>query len=382
MSELIDNTDNRATIRWKLLTGASALALAAYVSGTSAANAAKTEAAERPLFWIELGGQVERVDGKEDPFVPPFARQTPLLDIYSPFTPGQSQKFSIYQFGEEGKITFRPSGSKWSFSASLRYGRTSKSRYLHQQHDVTSQYPNPFAGATSGQPATRTLELPLFADLQGRNREHHAIVDFQAGRDVGLGSSVSNAALGVRAVDFASRSKIGMIARPDGTIHVRKLGRFYLRSVAHTDYMASGYNDRSFHGIGPSISWSGDIAIAGNDDDAITLDWGVNAAVLFGRQHAKGTHKTSANYYKGGSGNYPPSVYNNPPLPHDRSRSVLVPNAGATLAISYRYPGAKVSFGYRADMFFDAMDMGVDMRDTKNRAFYGPFATISIGIGD
>ena len=32
MSELIQKNDNRATIRWKLLTGASALALTAYVS--------------------------------------------------------------------------------------------------------------------------------------------------------------------------------------------------------------------------------------------------------------------------------------------------------------------------------------------------------------
>ncbi len=60
MSELIQKNDNRATIRWKLLTGASALALTAYVSSTGVASA---EDSDRPLIWIELGGQMEQVSG-------------------------------------------------------------------------------------------------------------------------------------------------------------------------------------------------------------------------------------------------------------------------------------------------------------------------------
>jgi hypothetical protein len=46
-----------------------------------------------------------------------------------------------------------------------------------------------------------------------------------------------------------------------------------------------------------------------------------------------------------------------------------------------RYPNAKVSFGYRADVFFGAVDGGGDMRKTFDRSFHGPFATISIGLG-
>jgi hypothetical protein len=48
--------------------------------------------------------------------------------------------------------------------------------------------------------------------------------------------------------------------------------------------------------------------------------------------------------------------------------------------ISFRYPNAKVSFGYRADLFLGAMDVGIDARHTKDRNFYGPFATISLGL--
>ncbi len=57
MSELIQTHDNRATIRWKLLTGASALALTAYVSS---ASMAKAEDTDRPLIWIETGRQMDR----------------------------------------------------------------------------------------------------------------------------------------------------------------------------------------------------------------------------------------------------------------------------------------------------------------------------------
>jgi len=40
-----------------------------------------------------------------------------------------------------------------------------------------------------------------------------------------------------------------------------------------------------------------------------------------------------------------------------------------------------VSFGYRADIFFGAMDSGWDTRSTKNLSFYGPFASVAIGLG-
>jgi hypothetical protein len=36
---------------------------------------------------------------------------------------------------------------------------------------------------------------------------------------------------------------------------------------------------------------------------------------------------------------------------------------------------------YRADFFFGAMDGGIDTAKKENVGFYGPFATISIGLG-
>ena len=51
MSELIQKHDNRATIRWKLLTGASALALTAYVSSTAMAGAEDATARKSGSNW-------------------------------------------------------------------------------------------------------------------------------------------------------------------------------------------------------------------------------------------------------------------------------------------------------------------------------------------
>jgi hypothetical protein len=60
---------------------------------------------------------------------------------------------------------------------------------------------------------------------------------------------------------------------------------------------------------------------------------------------------------------------------------VIVPNIGGFAGLSVRFPNAKVSLGYRADAFFGAMDGSIDVRKTYDRDFYGPFATISIGLG-
>jgi hypothetical protein len=58
-----------------------------------------------------------------------------------------------------------------------------------------------------------------------------------------------------------------------------------------------------------------------------------------------------------------------------------VPNLGAFAGLSFRFAQAKVSVGYRGDFFFGAMDGGLDTRKSYNQEFYGPFATVSIGLG-
>ena len=139
---------------------------------------------------------------------------------------------------------------------------------------------------------------------------------------------------------------------------------------------------RSFTGLGPSISWNSSAPFLGNAQAGeLALDWGVNAALLFGRQKAKSRHQTTARYQAGGIF-YPPQVtvyqHNNPS--NTRSRGVVVPNIGAFAGLSVKYPNAKISFGYKADFFFGAMDGGIDVRRTEDVGFHGPYASVSIGF--
>jgi hypothetical protein len=65
----------------------------------------------------------------------------------------------------------------------------------------------------------------------------------------------------------------------------------------------------------------------------------------------------------------------------NRSRTVTVPNLGGYVGASMRYHNSKVSFGYRADTFFDAIDGGQETHESTNRGFYGPYLNVTLGLG-
>ena len=82
-------------------------------------------------------------------------------------------------------------------------------------------------------------------------------------------------------------------------------------------------------------------------------------------------------------GTYYRNLYPTPQNYHStRSKRVTVPNLGGSVGLSYRYTNAKLSIGYRYDTFLNAMDIGVDATKKSNLTFNGPYASISIGIGD
>ena len=63
-----------------------------------------------------------------------------------------------------------------------------------------------------------------------------------------------------------------------------------------------------------------------------------------------------------------------------RAREWSPSPTSAVLRLSYRFPNAKFSAGYRADFFFGARDSGLDTRNSTDVGFHGPYATISIGL--
>ena len=167
-----------------------------------------------------------------------------------------------------------------------------------------------------------------FAETKVRSSEDHLVLAFQAEKDVGLGLFLrdrsSFVSIGVRFVEFRSQSNISMKSDPD-----------------------------------------------------------VNAALLFGRQKAKIHHQTTGRFHSSFAPDTAlPITYQRSTAPdHTRSRDVVVPNVGGFAGFSVRYPSAKVSFGYKADFFFGAVDGGIDVRRTEDVGFHGPYASVSIGLG-
>ena len=374
MSELINARQNERNLHRYLLSTVSAAALLVSVS-----SAAASGGTDWPTVWIELGGQLERMESGQKAFAPPFfssaipAAVAPMVD---------AQKQPSHSFGENGKITFEPTGSNWLVSSSIRYGRASAVRHLHYE---TARQTVPVT--LGGAPFSGLRENKL-GDGQGGTRESHLLLDFRAGKDVGLGlfdaKGFSVVSAGVRFAQFTSSSDVTLHARPTyvSTV-IGTPGRFTFRYHHFHTNTAIVQSRRSTHAIGPAISWDASLPVVGGSASmAVAFDWGLNAAVLFGRQRAQTHHQTAGYYFKGPIAANPKyhSTYVNPPVDHNRSRSMTIPNVGGFAGVSFRYANAKVSFGYRGDFFFNAMDTGWDTQKSTTTGFDGPFASVSVGL--
>jgi hypothetical protein len=387
MSELINATRTGKDFRLRLLTSVSVLAFIGSVCSADAAD----EDSDRPTVWIELGGQLSQLADSHDAFAPAIFAGRPSM--FSP--PGNFEKPPSASFDEEGKISFQPDGSNWVFSAAIRYGRSSSKHSVHQQ-----TYPAPFVlhynTPGAGVLGTWPPYGEKFADTDAQFSERHMIVDFQVGKDVGLGmfankDATSVFSIGVRFAQFSATSNIALKSDPDWHFIYTYLPflanyftqtKFPIQQPFHSN-LASMRASRSFHGIGPSISWNASTPVMGSAQSGeLGIDWGVNAALLFGRQKAQTHHQTTARY---NSGYFQPkfvTLYRLPATPdHTRSKSVMVPNIGGFAGLSFKFPNAKLSLGYRADFFFGAMDGGIEAAKKEDRNFSGPFAAVSIGLG-
>ncbi|HEY5236971.1 MAG TPA: hypothetical protein VIJ62_01210 [Rhizomicrobium sp.] len=421
MSELVNARNAGRDFRWQLLTTVSAWVLLAVVYGPIEAEAADQDA-DRPTLWIELGGQLEQMQGGQEPFAPSFVANLP--DNF--FSPLSVQKPLQYSIGGEAAISFEPEGSDWSLSASIRFGRSNGVKQLHQQTPNAKVLLNhvtvigKYIAGGSYYPSRHVK----FSDAKASQSESHTVLDFQAGKDVGLGmfgnhgSSVFSA--GVRFAQFSSTANVNLHAEPDVRYPTAPISSFpafkafKYAPIRFHDYAGMEVNQRSFHGIGPALAWNGSTPFVGSPERAeLTFDWGANAAILFGRQKATVRHQTVVQtYYKNrwsqahidhclaaapcskpgyfvnsavrtsGFGYFPgPSAHHSSTRSFNRMRSVTVPNAGGFAGLSFLYANAKVSVGYRADFFFGAMDGGIDTARKENVGFYGPFASISVGFG-
>jgi len=307
-------------------------------------------------------------------------------------TSPQFERSPLFSAEKDGKITFQPNRSDWSFSASVRYGRSSSKKHKHQQTN-----PQPFKWYYKSNGAffySYPAYAAKFADTVEQSSESHLILDFQVGKDVGLGmfgrrDGTSVVTAGVRFAQFTSKSNIDLKSGPDFHFiysYPTWVGNYFtpakvLTQQAYHSNLGSLTARQSFQGLGPSISWNASIPlVGGHEAGELAFDWGMNAAVLFGRQKSLTLHQTTA-YYAHGRGYPHRTQLSQHSTHHTRSRGLTVPNIGGFAGVSFHLPNAKVALGYRADFFFGAMDGGIDTRKTYDRNFYGPFATINIGLG-
>jgi len=387
----------RGATRKHLLTSVSTMVLIASVCAGGPAFAGS--AGEAPL-WIELGSHAETIHDSNTAFSLPFGSAIPPGGLSGPLVGGVAL---LREFGDDAGITFRPENSDWVFSASVTYGRArGKHRAFHQSQPVPTTsvsyyrhyFPStPAFNRTATYPAKITADT-IDADTVGS--ESHLMIDFAVGKDVGLGifgrHGTSTLSAGVR---FAQLNTVVHIARFSAIAGVHAS-----HFLASTPTCCSGYikivegnnqvwdnltgkpqGRHEFRGVGPSISWTASAPIAGSTQNGLSLDWGINAALLFGKQKTKAQHRTHVvtSCYVGGCASRSP--YDDTSRT-EHTKTVTVPNLGGFAGFSYRVEDVKISLGYRADFFFHALDTGIAGQHSDTRGFYGPFASLSFGLGD
>src|SRR5262249_44950029 len=132
-----------------------------------------------------------------------------------------------YSIDGKAALKFEPKGSDWAFTVSVRYGRANSSKQEHHQSYPTQ----PFVGylrfyRTRPDYAVHNTNFlkhypkaARFTDAKTKEDEEYAIVDFQAGKDVGLGllgrDATSTLNFGVRIAQFRSTSRAALKENPD-----------------------------------------------------------------------------------------------------------------------------------------------------------------------
>ena len=393
MSESVNT--RRSGSRFHLLTSVSSIALLATVLSIGPASAG-----DEPALWIELGAQSEQVLGT-DAFALPFNGAIPAAGMTGPSAGVLNLSASN---GEHGKITFRPDGADLVFSASVTYGRshgkdrigkihllpTTAFEAYHLSRTPVGSYPFYLTQLKTA----KVIESGVTGDTV--SSETHAILDFSAGKDVGLGmfghGSTSVFGVGARFTNFKSLLDISNVAGDlDNSFrethatyvrgsHTRRITR--ASEIWHT-FSGSAKISHEFKGVGPSVYWDASVPLSGDEkrSGVLTLDWGINAALLFGKQKSKEQHQSASAYNCYGPLCNAQQVQYAPHSGHSsRTKNVTVPNLGGFVGASYRAGGFKASIGYRADWFFGVFDSGLGASHKADRGYFGPFASIGVGL--
>jgi hypothetical protein len=338
-----------------LLGSVSALSLL----GGAVFNTATAGEQHDPTLWIDIGGQFEKLSNPQERWNPDYFSGSSVGPLVGTFP--DAQKPPRIGYDTNIGVSFHPSDSDWFVSASAHFGRARRKVDDLKQDKL--------------QTWIFGVNYPTNYGENVYTTESHRIVDFKVGKDVGIGlpGVSSSVSLGVRVAKLRTRADT----------HISS--NFVLPYLSYGSLLNRAENliSHEFTGVGPSIEWKGSFPIAGEHEHGeLAVDAGVNAAVLFGRQT---TNRTVDGYYWRRQWDWTQFAYishiQNVHNYSQRRRNVTVPNLSGFIAASYRLPNVKVSLGYRADMYFNAMDGGVSSFKSEDRGFFGPYFNLSIGLG-
>ncbi|HEX6866221.1 MAG TPA: TonB-dependent receptor, partial [Caulobacteraceae bacterium] len=324
---------------------------------------------------VEVSGQVQQQDAPYETVAPSF-----FADLTDSPVPSGAQNGDLdWGDGRAVRITYSPDNGPWHVSLGARVGKTNGSDKFTIIGDealgcVAAQFycdANPkyyFHGVNSS-------KGEVF------NREEHTLIDFQIGREVGLGSLNSSLSAGVRYGSLESRTALNMFAIDDWYMPPEYA---FAKYAHHNRYNANLAAEREFKGFGPTVTWDAAQQLWGDARAGhLDVDWSVTAGVLFGKQKVSFSGKETAAYYYGKyyQGLYQEGPTVTTPAPEGRSRSATVPLVDLSLGLSFEVQRLKVGAGYRWERYFDAIDAGFGDSESFDRTIDGPYFKLSVGFG-
>jgi hypothetical protein len=290
------------------------------------------------------------------------------------------------------RLTYRPDRSPWTVSTSVRHGATNSGiTRLHREEasgPKACSFPIAGLGGLLCNPSSAKYSPYNFkaamnwSDASAVNAEEHTLVDFEVGRDLGVGAFnvKSSLALGLRYAQFRSTTDATLYGipdwdhLPDGWATIPVESHYYGASLAAT---------RKFKGAGPTLSWQASKWLLGDElVGHVDLDWSATGGVLFGKQWSGIGGFEQHGEFLGVYNTRPRPAVAKTPVSSDRSGSATIPLLDLSVGVSYEIQRLKLSTGYRWERYFDAIDAGYQDGEQYDRTIDGPYFKIAVGFGD
>jgi hypothetical protein len=318
------------SLRGALLTSASAVALSVSGSAAYAQNATPTTPqtvslwVEGALFWT-TGGSFN---------VPLIPGLVPPITAFNPNTGIEGAAGFDYRF---------PGNQLWHIVADVRYGRTKTA--TGNSSTFSSSFFHKYGSLIQQTNSTAS---------NGVEKESHLVVDFMAGRDLGVGSNAPELQFGVRVADLRASALVNESGK--ATFYSSHV---FPPTVTTAQTAVTTFSSR-FFGAGPRLAAAGNVPIT----SFWSFDYSGGIALLFGER--------MSNFYSAGTFGT---------LAINTNTIAFVFNADAWAAVSYAItPNLKASAGIRGD-YYNSPLMSYDINTggsvNIDRLFWGPFVRLT-----